>query len=156
MKIQTHAKCDWLDAGGVATSVLCALHCALMPIIVTVLPVIGLGFLASEAVEWGLITLSALLGISSLCLGYREHRSHQALGILAVGLGSLATGCIVEHRELAQVGVPLVVVGGFLIAASHGLNHWLCRMCRACQQHEDSLQEDTSQRIHHENAKASA
>jgi hypothetical protein len=52
-----------------------------MPLLVTLLPLIGLGFLASEPVEWALVAMSAVLGTSAICLGYREHRRRRALAI---------------------------------------------------------------------------
>lgn len=124
---------DTLDKAGATASLLCALHCALMPLAITLLPLVGLAFLADERVEWVLVALSAVVGITSLCLGYREHRSRQALALLAVGLGLLALGRIAEERELRPWGVPLVVVGGLTIAGSHFLNRRLCASCRTCQ-----------------------
>src|SRR5690349_16997900 len=77
---------DSLDTAGATASFLCAIHCALMPLVITLLPLIGLAFLADHRVEWALFGLSAIVGVSSLCFGYREHRSRRALAILAVGL----------------------------------------------------------------------
>jgi hypothetical protein len=59
----------YLDAAGTAAALACAVHCALMPLALTLLPLAGLGFLADEAVEWALVGLSAVLGVTSLCLG---------------------------------------------------------------------------------------
>lgn len=129
-------KTDRLDAGGATASLLCAIHCALMPFVVTLLPLVGLSFLASEAAEWVLVALSALFGVSSLCLGFRQHRSRRALAVLAVGLALLATGRIIEHLDLSRFGVPLLVLGGVTIAASHAFNHFLCRACRVCKSHD--------------------
>lgn len=103
-----------------------------MPLFITVLPLVGLSFLASEPVEWALFGASALLGVSSLCLGYREHGERRALLILAVGLSLLALGRVSETREWGAWGVPVLVMGGGIVALSHLFNGWLCRSCRAC------------------------
>ncbi len=121
-----------LDTAGAAASFLCAVHCAVMPFILTLLPLIGLSFLASEPVEWGLLALSALLGVSSLCFGYRRHRRGNALAFLAVGLALLAGGHGIEARGAEAWGTCLVVAGGLTIAFSHQINHRLCRACRTC------------------------
>lgn len=123
---------DYLDATGATASLLCALHCAAMPLVVTMLPLVGLSFLATDLAEWALVGLSATLGVTSLCLGYKEHRSRWPLGVLAGGLALLALGRIAEHRELEALGVPLLFVGGVVVAASHFANHRLCRACRLC------------------------
>src|SRR4028118_1659554 len=93
---------DALDSAGMTASLLCAAHCALLPIIVTLLPLVGLGFLAHEATEWMLLALAAALGISSLCLGFRRHRSRRALVILSIGLALLASGHMEEHVEVEK------------------------------------------------------
>lgn len=121
-----------LDAAGMMASTMCALHCAAMPLAVTLLPLAGLGFLASEAVEWGLLGVSALLGIGSLCLGYRLHRSRRALAVLACGLALLLAGRAAERREWDSWGVALVVSGGLAVAVAHGINRHLCRTCDRC------------------------
>ena len=119
-----------LDRVGATASFLCAIHCALMPLVVTLLPLAGLAFLADERVEWALITLSAVLGVSSICLGYRRHRSRWALIVLSVGLALLVLGRII-HESSAEgiLGVALLVAGGLVIAASHVINRRLCNSC---------------------------
>lgn len=127
---------DRLDAVGAAASLACAVHCALLPLVITLLPLMGLAFLADDRVEWALLALSALLGIGSLCLGYRRHRSRRALAILSVGLALLVSGRIIEsHEQPGALGVSLVVLGGITVAASHLLNRRLCRSCVTCHDH---------------------
>lgn len=145
---------DVLDRAGATASFLCAIHCALMPIAVTLLPLVGLGFLAHDAVEWLLIGLSASLGIISLMMGFRSHRSYHALVVLSVGLGLLCLGrlthppaCSASHDHAAHVththgashgrglSVTLLVLGGLTVAGAHLINRSLCRSCRSCQVH---------------------
>ncbi len=122
-----------LDKAGAAASLTCAVHCALMPLIITLLPLVGLSFLADERMEWALLGVSALLGSSSLCLGYREHRRRQALLILSLGLTALVTGRLLEEHHFEAPGVVGVVLGGCTVAAAHVVNRRLCRSCRACR-----------------------
>ena len=121
-----------LDKAGTAASLLCAIHCALMPLALTLLPLVGLQFLAEGWVEWSLIATSAVLGTSSLCLGFREHRSRRALAILAAGLTLVVLGRIVEEHHLGAWGIPALVLGGITIAGAHLLNRKLCLDCRSC------------------------
>ncbi len=122
-----------LDKAGAAASLTCAAHCALMPLALTLLPLLGLTFLSDERLEWGLLAVSATLGVSSLCFGFREHGSHRALVILAIGLSLLALGRISEERAWGGWAVPVVVAGGGTVAASHFLNRRLCHTCRRCR-----------------------
>ncbi len=122
-----------LDKAGATASLACAVHCALLPLVVTLLPLVGLRFLADERTEWALLGLSALLASSSLGLGYREHRKRQALLVLSLGMTALVTGHILEESHFETVGVIGVVLGGCTVAAAHFLNRHLCRTCRSCQ-----------------------
>jgi len=122
-----------LDKAGATASLACAVHCAAMPLVITLLPLLGLTFLADERLEWGLLGLSALLGVSSLCLGFREHGHRRALAILAVGLSLMALGRIAEERQWGRASVLVVVLSGSTIAASHLLNRRLCHACRRCR-----------------------
>lgn len=124
-----------LDKAGMTASLICAVHCAAMPFVITLLPLVGLGFLANEWVEWMLIGLSAVLGISSLCLGYRSHRSRRALAMLSVGLALVVIGHIAEKRTEGIVGVGLLVLGGCTVASAHWINRRLCNSCRRCHPH---------------------
>ncbi len=135
--MSTHVSAgERLDRAGAAASSLCALHCAVMPLLVTLLPLLGLSFLASEATEWLLFGASAIIGVSSLCLGFRTHRSRRALSVLAVGLALLALGRMMEHQTMhgqtSRWGVPILVCGGLIVAASHIVNRALCRACHIC------------------------
>lgn len=113
-------------------SLLCAVHCALMPLVITLLPLIGLAFLANEWVEWLLLGASGALGVSSLCLGYRAHGRRRPLAVLATGLALVALGRAAHAGHWRPYDVTLLVVGGFTIATSHYLNRRLCRSCHAC------------------------
>ncbi len=121
-----------LDRIGATASLTCAIHCAIMPLIITLLPLIGLSFLADERVEWGLLAVSATIGISSLCLGFREHGSRRALTVLSVGIALVTAGRILETSHLGIWGVPAVVIGGVIIAGAHLLNRHLCQTCKTC------------------------
>ena len=122
----------YLDWAGAATSGLCALHCALLPVVAAVLPMVGLGPLVEERTEVALIGASAALGTISLSLGFRRHRSGRALIVLAIGLGMLALGRFAEARDAETMGMVAVVSGGLAIAGSHLINHRLCRTCPRC------------------------
>ncbi|TSA43005.1 MAG: MerC domain-containing protein [Chitinophagaceae bacterium] len=45
---------NW-DAMGIATSVLCAIHCALLPVIMSSLPIFGINIVHNVFFEWGMI-----------------------------------------------------------------------------------------------------
>ncbi|MBC8139422.1 MAG: MerC domain-containing protein [Fibrella sp.] len=121
-----HGTAD-LDQVGMTASLICAVHCALMPMAVTLLPLVGLDFLAHESAEWMLLGLSLLIGCGSIWLGFREHRRRHALLVLAIGFALLVTGRIAEARDSELPGVFLVVLGGMAVAGAHFVNRRLCQ-----------------------------
>ena len=129
-------KTEILDRAGMAASLLCAVHCALLPFVVALLPLVGLSFLAHETTETVLLMLSAALAVGSLCLGYSAHRSRRAFAALSVGFALLALGRFAERNDLEGWGVTGVVLGGLAVASAHWINRKLCVACRVCRQHE--------------------
>jgi len=120
------------DQLGIAASLLCAVHCLAVPLLLPFLGVLGLGFLARPGFELGMIALAALLGFSAITLGFwRHHRTLLPIYPLAVGflLFTAAKGGL-TGEEWEGVLVP---AGALFIAASHGLNWWLCRTCPVCR-----------------------
>jgi hypothetical protein len=118
---------DWL---GVGASLTCALHCAVIPIVVLALPALGASWLFSERVARWMIGTSALIALLSLTGGFRLH-AHAGPFILAgVGVALLVAGEVAEGGLIR--GAVLGLAGGLLIAGAHLLNRSLCLACPPC------------------------
>lgn len=116
-----------LDRLGMTASTLCAIHCALLPVCLTVLPLLGLEFLASESVEVTMIAVSVILGTLSLSLSYRkQHHKLLPFLVLFTGFSCIAAGHFSGITFLEPVLIPL---GGFIVAAAHLLNWKLNKTC---------------------------
>ena len=116
-----------LDRMGVTASALCAVHCALVPIFITALPLMGLEFLANEWVEIAMIIVSAVLGTLSLSLSYRkQHRKLLPFLVLITGFLLIGTGHFCGIETLEPVLIPM---GGIIVAAAHVVNWRLNRSC---------------------------
>lgn len=121
------------DATGACLSAACALHCLLMPLVVTLLPLGALAFLADEAFERALIAGSLVLAAASFCWGYRRHRRWRALMILAAA----AVLLLAVRPQTNESWEPVTAaLGGFGLAAGHWLNRRLCRSCQECARGE--------------------
>ena len=60
---------------GTYATLACAIHCALMPILVIVFPIVSISLFVTEPVEWLLLILSLFLNLSNLCFGYKKHKN---------------------------------------------------------------------------------
>ncbi|MBC7400189.1 MAG: MerC domain-containing protein [Mucilaginibacter sp.] len=116
-----------LDNLGMTASTLCAIHCAIVPVLFTFLPLAGLGFLANPLFEWSMITLALLLGVSSIFLSYfRTHRRALPLLLLCSGFVLVIAGHIYLKGWEEAIIVPL---GGLTIAAAHFVNYKYVGVC---------------------------
>jgi hypothetical protein len=111
-----------LDRLGATGSMLCAVHCAALPLVLALAPAIGAGF-ASPTFEIGFIAFASVLGLTSLVLGYRRHRVGRALLFLVPGIALLWAAVLIEqiHHNLIAHAVAMAS-GGTLIAIAHVLN----------------------------------
>ena len=110
--------------------VACAIHCLAMPLLVAVLPLIGLGFLVNERVELILILAAIGLAVGSLAWGIRRHRSWRAFLVLIVALAFIATA---QTAVEGTFEVVFYSIGAILLASAHLVNRHLCKTCLTCE-----------------------
>ena len=129
-KLKKYFSQELVDNTGACLSFACAIHCMAIPLLVTMLPLIGLGFFATERAELVLITGAIGLAIASFAWGVRLHRSWRALLILIVALAFIATSRTAVEDTFEVV---FYSIGGILLASAHLVNRHLCRTCPACE-----------------------
>ena len=110
------------DRVGATASFLCAVHCALLPLVIAALPALGLSFLANHRFEHGFIAFASVLALTTLLVGFRRHRRFRAFWFLVPGILLLAAGILVDFDQSATAHAVLVSCGGTLVAASHLTN----------------------------------
>jgi len=116
-----------LDRIGVTASTLCAIHCATVPLLLTLLPLYGMEFLANEAFEICMILLSLFLGVWSLGRSYiKAHRKPLPIILLIIGFSLIAMG---HFSGISAIEPILIPVGGLVIAAAHMVNIRLFKNC---------------------------
>jgi hypothetical protein len=123
-----HPFARWVDSLGTAGAALCAIHCALLPLALALLPVLGLGWLSSPGFEVGFVLFATALATTSLWHGYRHHRAYHAFLWLVPGLALLYGGVFVPAlHESALAHALTMSAGGSLVALAHLANMRLSR-----------------------------
>ena len=108
----------------------CAVHCIATPLIVGILPVIGLPLLDPRT-EWLFVSVSLTVSSVALFSGCVRHRRWVPVWSFALGAGLLlASRLVLEDDGVA--GQAAIAVGAPFIIGAHLLNIRLCR----CTQHE--------------------
>jgi MerC mercury resistance protein len=119
-----------LDRAGMSASLACAVHCAVLPLLLAALPAIGLAWLDSPWVDWTMVVLAATIALRAHRGGFLVHRRCLPAGVAVAGLLIIvATICVLKgsanHHYIQASGTVVV-------ASSHFLNRHLCRNCVAC------------------------
>lgn len=110
------------DRFGATASFLCAVHCALLPLVIAALPVLGLSFLADHRYEQGFIVFATALALTSLFFGFRRHRRFGAFWFLVPGVVLLIAGAVLAFDDGSHLHTVLVAIGGTLVACAHVVN----------------------------------
>ena len=123
MKLQI----NW-NAIGVSASLACAIHCALLPLFISTLPLFGINILDNIYFEAGMMLIAFLIGGLTLLHGYRKHHHHLSpLFLFITGMFLL----IFKHFFSATV-IWLIIPSSILILSAYYLNWRYCRTAKHC------------------------
>ncbi len=114
-------KINW-DALGIFTSIACAIHCALLPVVLTSLPVFGVNIIHNNFFEWGMILLAFIVGVYSLFHGFfKHHRTYSSIVIFCTGF------CFLVLKQFYPIYETwLLTAAVSLIITAHYYNYRLC------------------------------
>ncbi|MEZ0469546.1 MerC domain-containing protein [Luteimonas salinilitoris] len=110
------------DRVGFAASFVCAVHCALLPVALALLPALGLNFGGWIDFDQAFVVFATLLGLTTMSLGYRRHRAFRAWALLLPGLVLVWLGAFSSLHDHTLGHAAIMVAGGLLLAGAHLLN----------------------------------
>lgn len=112
-----------LDRIGATGSLVCAVHCAFLPLLIALLPSLGIATWLGDDFERGFVIFATLFGLAILAWSYRRHRTLRALVLLVPGLAALWAGILVEPLHHALLPHALVMTfGGTMVGLAHLAN----------------------------------
>ncbi|MES2645394.1 MAG: MerC domain-containing protein [Bacteroidota bacterium] len=117
-----------LDGLGIAASLVCAIHCAVLPLLFTSIPLMGIDIIKNKAFEYGMIGLAFVIGSYALYHGYRKHH-HRLIpfSLLIVGFVFLFL-----KEALPKHHVWMVIPALVFIIAAHFSNYQYCKKAKHC------------------------
>jgi|SRR5919198_5623303 hypothetical protein len=95
-----------LDSVGASLSILCAIHCIAIPLLIAVLPLWGVGLLPGEGVGRGFLVCGIIFATGSLCWGFRLHRRWRGIFALTAGATMILAGQFHDEREVRTAFQP--------------------------------------------------
>lgn len=111
---------QFADRLGLSAAWLCALHCALWPLLLALLP--ALGVWGWVGLEQGFVAFAAVLGVTSLAIGFRRHRTFRAFWFLLPGLVLLITASMTHVHDHVVLHAVMMTAGGLLVGLAHLIN----------------------------------
>ena len=109
------------DRIGVIASILCAIHCALTPVLLILMPTFGKAW-AHPATHWGMALVVIPIAVMMLIKGYRKHRKKWLVGVGILGILFIIVGAILPYTEIGMASestnlstlskTPVSAIGG--------------------------------------------
>ena len=119
------------DRAGMSASLVCAVHCALLPLALAAVPALGLAWLDSAWVDWSMVVLAMGIALRAHRGGYRLHRRCLPAGVALAGIVIIVTAMCLLRGSASHHYVQ--ASGAVIIAGSHLLNHQFCKSCATCR-----------------------
>jgi hypothetical protein len=114
---------NW-DALGITASLACAIHCALLPLFLSSLPLFGINIINNLSFEIGMILLAFCIGCYSLYHGYSKHH-HRWLPLIVFVSGFIF---LVLKQFFILYENRLLIPAVILIVSAHFINFRFCRV----------------------------
>lgn len=114
---------NW-DAMGIGASLACAIHCALLPLFLSSLPLFGINIIHHTGFETGMIALALVIGTYSLIHGFRKHH-HSWLPLIIFYAGFTF---LVLKQLFIHYATWLLIPAVILIVTAHLINYRSCRV----------------------------
>ncbi|HVM87364.1 MAG TPA: MerC domain-containing protein [Puia sp.] len=116
-------KINW-DVLGIGASLACAIHCAVLPLILTSLSLFGVNIINNYAFEYFMIGLAFIIGSCALWHGYKKHhRSFLPLSFFFSGML-----CLLAKQYWHQFELFILPFAVSFIVAAHVINFRLCHV----------------------------
>jgi hypothetical protein len=116
------SRINW-DALGISASLACAIHCALLPVFLTSLPLFGINIIHNFIFEAGMVGLAIGIGSYSFYHGFRRyHHNTMPFLLFSAGILLLILKLFFIHYE-----TWLLIPAVSLVVVAHLLNIRFCR-----------------------------
>lgn len=119
-----HQRMAFLDRFAMMLSGICMIHCLVTPLLVALLPILGIALLSDREFHWLLLVLVLPASIWALASGCRRHRRFTIAVIGVTGLVILVSIGIAGHQIFGEDGERFVTsIGSATVAIAHLMNY---------------------------------
>ena len=127
-----------VDAIGIVSSLLCAVHCLVVPGVLVMGPVMRLVHVDDEVFHFALLWVVLPAALIAFTIGCFDHKDRLVAILGGVGLLVMLAAFMILHEVLGESGERVAVtIASVLLIAAHARNYHLCRM-GACRHDRES------------------
>lgn len=122
------------DYTGAVLSTLCVVHCLVLQLLLIAFPFVELGFLAGDGTHQTLVMLMLPIAALAFLPGYQQHKKKRVLAGMGLGLFFLLAAGFGAWEGWGETWeIALTLIGGCVLATSHWLNRYFCKLCFVCR-----------------------
>jgi drug/metabolite transporter (DMT)-like permease len=129
MQVKSNYRSRW-DVISIGASLACAVHCVVLPVLFTTLPLFGIEILENIYLE--LLTIFVTMGIGGWALWKGYHKIHRHLSIVVLFLIGLAFMISGNFFSSESIEMSTKMIGAILIIIAHIRNWQLSKNCKDC------------------------
>lgn len=121
------------DKFSIGLSVLCTIHCLVLPFLLALLPSLGAWQLHNEAFHAWMLVAVVPTSIYALTLGCKKHQRYRLFFLGISGLSLMVLALLLGHEIIGELGEKsLTLLGASLIAVAHWGNFKRCQAHKEC------------------------
>ncbi len=121
------------DKAAISLSLLCTIHCLVLPLLVVSLPSIAALPLTDESFHIWMVIAVVPISAYALTMGCKNHKRYRVLFIGSIGLLILSVVAFFGHDLFGEVLEKVfTVIGAIVIAIAHIWNYRLCQHQNLC------------------------
>ena len=124
---------EYTDKFAIGLSMLCAIHCLLLPLLLVALPSISALQLQNEAFHFWMLAAVIPTSIYALTIGCKKHQRYRLLSWGISGLILMLMAVFFGHYIAGESGEKiLTLLGAILVVVAHWGNFRRCQQNKSC------------------------
>jgi uncharacterized membrane-anchored protein YitT (DUF2179 family) len=118
-----------IDGLGVGASSLCAVHCFLMPFVITGLSMIGVHMIQHDTTHMVLAFFVLFFCLMAVIPGYKRHGNKRVVATMFCGVSLVMFATFLAESIFGEKGeLPIMTMGNALVITAHLLNKKYIRL----------------------------
>ena len=121
------------DKFAIGLSMLCAIHCLILPLLLVSLPILGALQLQNEAFHFWMLAAVIPTSIVALSMGCKKHQRYHLMLWGVSGLTLMIMAVLLSHQLIGEFGEKtLTLIGAVLVVFAHLGNFRRCQKNKDC------------------------